>query len=1003
MISMRILKVIGSLLWLSCLLSVPAASQTMSPGRLLGRYQQMVWQDQQGLPQNGISAVVQTPDGYLWLATAEGVVRFDGVRFTTFDPGNTNEIKSGNIMSLMVDHTGALWIGTHGGGVARYQDGRFTLYSTNEGLSDTHASSLFEDHAGNIWVGTDGGGLNLFHDGHFVVYSTANGLPDNRIWAFAEDAAGNLWVGTSGGLARFDQGRFTAYTRHDGLPDDQIRALRFDREGTLWIGLQNGVSRLQNGRFTKVEAPDELKNNFIRAISEDREGSLWFGTSGHGVYRLKDGHFDACGTKEGLAHDIIQAIFQDQMGDLWLGTSGGGLVQLRSGRFRVYSEGDGLPHPMVRAVYEDRLGNIWVGTDEGLCRFMEGKFVVYTTRDGQPLHNVTGIASDHEGNLLIKASRPATGTLVLRLREGSSVLEPVKEALLNNASVILPSHTGDIWFGTSYDGLHRLRDGRSTVYHKRDGLADDYVDVLFEDRAGTLWIGTRGGFSRFKDEKLTRWASKEGFAGRLVLSFYEDRAGALWVGTDGDGLFRFKDGKFAVITTRNGLYDNLAFQILEDDNGNLWMSGNKGIYRASLKELNDFADGRISAVSSFAYGTADGMLSRECNGANPAGVKARDGRLWFPTIKGVVVVDPRESDQKPPLISVEQVTLDGASLPLGQPIRVKSGQENLEIQYTALSWNRPQQVRFKYQLVGLGDDVWVDAGTRRTAYLSHLPPGQYSFRVIADNGEGVWNTAGRVLNIVVLPPFYRTWWFIALAVLGVSGVVLLAFKFRLGHLEREARAQEEFSRSLLASQEQERQRIASALHDSLGQSLLIIKNRIALARSDINDKEIVDEQLGELSQSASHAIEECREIAYNLLPFQIERFGLSKTLHAIFMRLSEVTNINAVAEIEPIDDVLTEEAQISVYRIVQECVNNIIKHSHATEATLVIKRNAGGIGLLIQDNGRGFGSGPHSADATKRSGFGLMGMAERVKMLGGSFEIDSTHGTSIRIHLNAGA
>ena len=401
------------------------------------------------------------------------------------------------------------------------------------------------------------------------------------------------------------------------------------------------------------------------------------------------------------------------------------------------------------------------------------------------------------------------------------------------------------------------------------------------------------------------------------------------------------------------------------------------------------------------------MLNAECNGGrSPAGVKTRDGKLWFPTQDGVAVIVPEavQINRQPPPVKIESFLLDRKSVAFDNEVQIQPDQENFEIQYTALSFINSENLRFRYKLEGL-DEKWVEAGTRRTAYFSYVPPGSYTFRVIAANSDGIWNAEGAAIRIIVHPRFYRTWWFLSLAALLVSGLIFLIFKTRVRHVEKERKAQEEFSRRLLASQEQERQRIAAELHDSLGQSLLIIKNRIALAQSDIDERETVEEQLDELSQSAASAIEECREIAYNLRPYQISRFGLSKTLFGIFMRINEVTTIHATAEIDSIDELLTDEAQINIYRIVQECVNNIIKHSKATEAMLFIKSEADEITLLIQDNGRGFPvqKPVENPNEVKRGGFGLIGIAERVKMLGGNYTIDSTpeNGTSIRIKLKA--
>ena len=966
------------------------------------RYQQLVWQDQDGLPANGIFSIAQTPDGYLWLATAEGLARFDGVRFTTFDSTNTPAIKSNNVQPLLVDRAGALWIGTHAGGVTRYRDGRFTHFSTQDGLSDNRARSLYEDRLGAIWVGTERG-VSVFRDGRFTVYSTANGLPNDQIPAITGDPMGGIWIGTLAGLVYSRDGRFETYTTQDGLPSNEIRALVWDRAGNLWVGTDGGVSRLHDGQFTTYGSAQGATPVDIRAIAEDRSGTVWVGAGSDGLFRIENGGLTALTTRDGLAFEGIQAIFEDPEGHLWLGTNS--LIQLRRGLFTPYTVTDGLPLDLVRPIHEDSSGGIWVGTDAGLARFTGGRFATYTAKDGRPYRSVSGISEDRSGNLWIHAYRLSPAGNVVPRGEHPARADAVAAGWSTSTyTAMLEDRGGSLWFGTATDGLHRLRNGRSSVYRRDDGLADHHVTRLFEDRDGNIWIATAGGLSRFKDDRLTTFTSADGYDGGHTLSFHQDRAGQIWIGTYGGGLYRYRDGQFVVIRAVDGLYDNLAYEIVEDDLGNVWMSGNKGIYRARLQELNDFADRRIPAVRSFAYGTADGMLSRECNGANPAGLKARDGRLWFPTMKGIVVVDPRQLDQRPPNVVIEGLTVDRQAQPLDRVVRISPGQENLEIQYTALSWSRASQVKFKYQLVGLDRD-WVDAGIRRTAYFPHLPPGTYTFRVIADNGEGTWNTDGKSLSIIVLPLFYRTWWFTAVAAFSLLGLANAGVTLRTTRLEKERNAQRTFSRTLLDSQETERGRIAGELHDSLGQSLLIIKNRIALAQSDLADAETLRQQLDELSASASHAIDECREIAYNLRPYHLSRFGLAATLRAMFMRIGEVTAIAPSTEIDDLDDGLSADAQINVYRIVQECVNNIIKHSRATEATLVARRDGHDIVLVISDNGVGFvrpvpSTAPSASPAT-RSGFGLIGIAERVRMLGGTVEIQAAAGTTIRIGLKA--
>lgn len=1001
---------IVSLLGLSCFLPVllfgQARGQMYSPQKVLGRYQQFVWLEQHGLPQNTVQAITRTHDGYLWLGTLAGVVRFDGAHFTVFDNGNTPEIKASYITALLEDHQGNLWICADGGGLVRFRDGRFRLYTTQNGLPNDTTKALLEDRNGSLWVGTLGG-MARFKDGHFTVYTTRDGLPNDSITALADDGAGGLWIGTQGGIARFRDGQFTTYTTREGLLHNNVKALLMDRAGNLWVGVETGLCQFRDGRFSVHGAHDGLANLQVFDIFQDRENNLWVGTIGGGVFRLAaqspGGSFARYTTKDGLPGDRAAAIYQDPESDLWIGTDGG-LCQLRDGRFQVYGKPEGLAQDFAHGIYEDRAGNLWIGTVNGLSRFKDGKFSNYGVQDGVPAKTIHSIREDQAGNLWLAAY----GGGVLRFQNGHFATWTTKEGLASNlVRTVLPDRAGNLWIGAYGGGLNLWRDGRFTLYTTGDGLASNYVRTLFEDRAGNLWVGTEdGGVSRFKDGRFITWTSKDGLAKNFVVSFYEDRRGNLWIGTVDGGISRFKDGKFATITAKDGLYDNVAFQILsdtDDDSGNLWMSCNRGIYRVSLQELNDFADGRIRSVTSFGYGVTDGMLNRECNSGSPAGVRARDGMLWFPSTRGAVVIDPKKLNKQPSLLAIEKVTLDRRVLPLGQTVLVNPGQENLEIQYTGLSWVRPQQIRFRYKLVGLDQD-WVEAGTRRTAYFPHLPPGTYTFTVIADNGDGVWNNEGRSLRIVVLPPFYRAWWFLSLVGLGVVGAALLSYQYRVRQLQRAQLAQENFARQLIASQENERKRIASELHDSLGQSLVIIRNWALLGVAQLDNQAPAREELDEITTTASRAINEVREIAYNLGPYHLDRLGLAGTIQDMINRIAQVSKIRFTTELEPLDGALSRETEMNLYRIAQETINNLIKHAEATEAEVTFKREAGKVKLTVRDNGKGFdlAQSVPDADGAGKGGFGLRGIAERVRLLRGVWEIHSAPGQGTKIEVIIG-
>jgi signal transduction histidine kinase len=561
---------------------------------------------------------------------------------------------------------------------------------------------------------------------------------------------------------------------------------------------------------------------------------------------------------------------------------------------------------------------------------------------------------------------------------------------------IVEDRDGVLWLGTlkgnapgNPGGLYRLKDGETTHYSVENGLVSSDVRVITQDHQGALWIGTTDGLSRFTDGRFTNYTTGHGLSNDHVRDIYEDADGTLWIGTYGGGLNRFKNGAFTPITTRNGLFDNIVSRILEDARGNFWMSCNRGIYRVSRQELNDAADGKIRAVTSISYGVGDGMATSECNGgAQPAGWKTRDGKLWFPTIKGVVVVDPTMVNQLPPPVHIEQMLADKISVDLSQPIEIAPGQKDLEIHYTALCFTAPEKVRFKYQLEGY-DETWVDAGARRTAYFTHLPPGAYRFRVIAVNNDGVWNMDGASLQFEQLPPFWQTWWFWSLAIAGVGSLAALAYHQRVSQLKQAKTAQEEFSRRLIELQEDDRKRIASELHDSLSQSLVIIKNRALHSLQTPEKPELAFEQMEEIVESASQALTEVRQMAYDLRPFQIDRLGLTKAIEAMVRKVANSNELNMTTDLDLIDGLLPSALEIHLYRIVQESLNNIIKHAEATEASVTIKKNSQLMELTIQDNGKGFDPDLTTND---RSGFGWINMRERVRILGAILSIQSAPG-----------
>ncbi|MFN0084785.1 MAG: two-component regulator propeller domain-containing protein [Blastocatellia bacterium] len=773
--------VLSALIGLLILLLWEPSVFALDPAKSITQYRHRAWKTEEGLPQLSVQAIIQTRDGYLWIGTQEGLVRFDGVRFTVFDKQNTPGLKNSSINALLDGKDGSLWIGTSGG-LTRLKDGRFTTYGSQQGLGHDLVYGLEEDREGNLWVATFGGGLSRFRDGKWTAYTVKEGLASNFVTSVRGDRDASLWIATNNGVTRLKDGKFTTLTTRDGLAHNSVFAIYEDRNGNIWIGTAGGLNLWRNGKIGLYTTRHGLSGNEVRSIYEDRDGNLWIGTEGKGLNRFRGGTFSSLTTREELSDDFVYSLYEDREGNLWVGTYGGGLNRLSDGKFVTYSTTEGLPENLVRPIFQSHDGSIWIGTQKGgLTHFMDERFTTYTTKDGLAHNGVRAIAEERNGALWIGTS----GGGLSRFRDGRFTTYTTKEGLANDyVQALTISRDGSLWIGTRGGGLSHYQKGRFTNYSTREGLSDAVVRTILESRDGSLWITTTDGLNQFRDGRITTYTTGNGLSHDHTYSLHEDRAGVLWVGTFGGGLNRFKDGRFTSYTTKAGLFDDVAFQILEDDDDNLWVSCNKGIYRVSKRELEAFDRGEVNRINCTAYGTADGMKSAECNGTSqPAGVKTTDGRLWFPTVKGVATIDPRNhfSNDLPPPVVIESLLVNQQPHSLTGILELSPDQRDLEIDYAGLSYVAPQKVLFKYKLEGFDKD-WVESGTRREAFYTNLPPGNYRFQVMACNNDGVWNQAGAAFEFYLKPHFYQTGWFYTLCVLSLILASVGVFRFRIRQL-----------------------------------------------------------------------------------------------------------------------------------------------------------------------------------------------------------------------------
>jgi len=774
----------------------------LDPAKLPSQYVLDVWQVADGLPQNTPMAIAQTRDGYLWVATQEGLARFDGVRFIVFDRHNTPEIKGTLISSLLVDRRGVLWVGTEAGAV-RVEHGRFEIVGAGSPLTETSVNAIVEDRNGTVWLGTDAG---LFRAGaqsvdHIVIDEA---VPGARVRALLAARDGALWVATdSAKLHRWDGERSERIDYGDPKEAQDVTALHEDADGTIWLGTQKG--RLYRGSadgFHQLDTQGQLVGR-VRAIQRDSDGNLWIGTSEMPPVRLSNGQFLVLDTGAVPSADV-RSFCEGAEGSLWIGTTSAGLLRLRNGKFTPYGVAEGLRGHTVWTIASAADGGVWVGSEAGLSHgSATGHFDYLSGRFGLANVTVRSVLQDKHGDVWFGA----TDRGAFRLHNGALTNFSRQNGLSGDVVyAILEDSRGQIWVGTD-KSLDRIENGRlSEALPQVRALGSLTVTTLHEDRAGRLWFGSSAALYMLDHETVRRYSKQDGLPANYVLAIAEAADGTLWLGTT-EGLGRIRNGAIVSLARGGGPQSETVLTIVPDAHGKFWVTTNRGLFSLRAEDLEAFANRAIETLPFTSYGSADGLRSSEFNGGNgSAGMRAGDGSLWFPSIRGVVRVDPNKIpiNQRPPPVVIEKIIVDGVALSAADNAQVQAGAAQWEVQYTALSLLAPQRMRFKYRLEGY-DAAWIDAGTRRTAYYTGLPPGKYTFRVRASNNDGVWNEQGAALTFTLLPHFYQTKWFFAVCVLAALAIAALLYYWRTSRMRLKALQLEaliaERTRALAAAKE----------------------------------------------------------------------------------------------------------------------------------------------------------------------------------------------------------
>jgi len=977
-----------------------------------------IWQTEDGLPYNSVTSIVQTRDGYLWLGTYNGLVRFDGMRFKVFDPGNTPEMNSGRITSLFEDRDERLWIGHETGELTCYSHGHFSRVKLGGNWPGGEIVDINTDPEGDLWLLTKTGWLFRLRQ-NFAISPGKGAAALPRVTSLIKGRKGKLWILRDTMVGSLEKGQMLNWPTSDNPATNFFQRACPSQDGGLWIVGNQRLKKWTERGWAKDLGQVPWGGNTPMAMVESRTGDVVVGTLESGLYIVsQDGTSRHFSRQNGLSHDWVRCLCEDREGNIWVGTGGGGLAALRARTVKMVKVPDDWQGRTVLSVTPRATGGLWVGTEgAGLYRLAEDSTTRFALTNG--LWNAFDWSVLEDAHKRLWVGSWGNG---LFYSDGDGFQQPPGLDQTSAVTALYQSRDGALWMGTS-SGLGRFENGKSTWYTKNGGATLSDVRTITEDASGTIWFGMLGGgLGRLKNGQITQFHKQDGLASDFVWSLFADDDSAIWIGTFGGGLCRLKQGKFSTITSDQGLPNNVICHIEDDRRGNFWISSYGGIFRVRKNDLRECADDTNKNVFCFTYGKDDGLSTLECSGGfQPSGCQTRDGRLWFPTTKGLAVVDPADVRVNPtiPRTIIEEASVDGQAVSLAQDhdadkpfgLEISPGKQRFEFHYTGLSLVAPEKVRFQYMLEPLESD-WTKAGTRRVAYYSYLKPGDYTFRVKSCNNDGVWDEQGASLSVRVLPHFWQTWWFGTGLVLAGGSSVGGAARYLTRRRLRKKMEKLERQRAI----EKERARIAKDIHDDLGASLTRITLLSQSGRAD-EDPHHSAAHLDQIYHTARELTRAMDEIVWAVSPQHDTLDSLVAYLGKFAQDFLSVAGIRCRLNV-PIELPawqMTAEVRHNLFLAFKEILNNVLKHASATEVRVTLTPSPDGFWLVVDDNGKGFDPCSHNADEPAHAaadyglrfshGNGLANVKKRLEEIGGKFELRTApgEGTTVKFWINVRA
>ena len=929
------------------------------------------WTSEDGLRGSQVWTLLQDRAGYLWLGTNEGLVRFDGVDFLVWREFDGRPLPGGSVRALSLARDGAMWIGFGAtGSVSRVFDGEVRNYSNDDGLPGSNVLAVLEDRTGTAWAGSLVGLFRLSGD-RWERVPAEHGLPAELITALFEDRRGHLWAGTDLGTYRRTAGE-TAFRLVS-----RVAVVDFseDANGIVW-GIGNGGLV----RFDEVTGTTVRTDIIGTAILADRAGTLWVGTLGRGVLHLDLAHRDPLLNRYHgetvLTNDLVRAVIEDREGNVWVGTQSG-LNRLSDAVVSMLTLSDSAR--LVRAITVDGDGALWVATSSGLDRVSGTARRRFGVADGLPHDSIRALHHDPRYGLLV-----ATSGGIARITATGIKSLPSPDLPLAQISALTTDRFGDVWVGDLAHGVVRLRNGQATVMVD-GGVGRKPPFTIYGDRSGRVWAGFFDGTLVVCDGDQARaFGERDGFVGGMVTSFREDGNGTLWIGSS-KGLSRYRHGRFDQVTWANGLPGNVIGAIAPDGLGNLWLGSSAGILRVELAELEKGFANPSHQVRHVLYDTSDGLRGDPIGFGTPTVAESRHGLLWFVTSDGVASMDIHRVAKKrlPPPVRIERVLADTHNIPptATGPLPPRTG--HLQINYAGLSLRAPEKVRFQYLMEGF-DQRWVDAGTRREAFYTNLPPGSYRFRVKADN-DGVASESEAVWAFQIAPAFHQTRWFqLLLLAVGVA-IATAAWRMRVGQVRSK------YSLILV-----ERTRMAREIHDTLLQSLLGVMLRLGEVEKTVDESaSAAKQQLGRLRQQLEFYIREARQSIRDLRSPLLQTRDLATALRETGERL---TVGQAVFEFGATGPARRAPLRVEehVLRIAQEAISNALRHARPQVVRVNLSYTSTSMALRVSDNGEGFDRLAIDGDDGH---WGITSMQERAAQIEAEFQLRSAPGQGTAVEL----